>query len=156
MKRRIFVPGLILALALVSMSFKCDNGGNGNTTSDPLRKYAKALDDMAGALNALTKAKRSLGEQSRITPAEELNLTNKLKTANDATTIAFNRVKALSTIDPASRTELRTLFDAISAAMGDLNSSGILGLSNTESRSKLSKIFAGVTTALAVLSTLQS
>lgn len=156
MKRRIFVPGLILALALVSMSFKCDGGGNSNRPTDPLRKYAKALDDMAGAINALIKAKRSLGEQGRITAAEELNLTNKLKTANDATTIAFNRVKALSTIDPASRTELRTLFDAISASMNDLNSSGILGLGNADARSKLSKIFAGVTTALAVLSTLQS
>ena len=58
MRRRNIAPGLILVLVLTSLSFKCDGGGsNSNSTADPIRKYAKALDDMAGGINAMIKVK---------------------------------------------------------------------------------------------------
>lgn len=155
MRHRTIAPGLILVLVLTSLAFKCDGGGNSNSTADPVRKYAKALDDMAGAINAMIKVKRELAQSGRLSRDEELRLTNQLLTANNAVTAALNTVKSLTTIDTSNRPQLLQLFTAVTSAVNDLSSS-IPTFSNPDAKNKLSKIFAGITAALTIINTLQN
>ena len=154
MRRRIIAPALMLVLVLTSLGFQC-GGGGGNSNSDPKRKYAKALDDMAGALNAMIKAKRQLAQSGRLSQPEELKLTNQLLTANNAVTAALNTVKSLTTVDASNRSQLLQLFTAVTTAMNDLGTS-IPTFGNPDAKDKLQKIFAGITAALTIINSLQN
>lgn len=119
--------------------------------NDPLRKYAKAANTMASTIGAMIDAKRSLATAGRITPAEELTLTRALLVANEATTIFHQRVKSLTTApDAATKVELRTLLNNVTTAIDDLNNQGVLGVSNPESKQKLSKFIATIKAAIAI------
>ena len=69
--RKMWTTALTLVLALTCLSFKCGGGGQvagGNT--DAKRKYAKAADDIAGALNSMVDVLKNLQQQGRISADE--------------------------------------------------------------------------------------
>lgn len=143
---RLHVLGLIVFSLLLTACPK-DN------PNDPLRKYAKAADDMAGAINSMIKAKRNLATDGRITPAEELALTRALLVANEAVTVFHQRVKSLNAApDAATKTELMTLLNNVTTAVDNLNSQGVIGVANSESKQKLTRFIATLRAAIAIFS----
>lgn len=155
MRRRVISKGLTLLLLVAAClpvtGFKaCSSDGN-----DPWRKYAKASDNIAGTINSMIKAKRSLAQSGRITPAEELKLTESLLRANTAAETFNTRVRSLTAIpDATNKAELLSLLGNVTSTINELNTNGVLGISNTESREKLSKFIATINAAIAVFSTL--
>jgi len=151
MKRRT-IPGLqILGLVVFSVFLTACPSDNPN---DPLRKYAKAADSMAGSINSMIKAKRSLASQGRITPAEDLKLTQTLLVANEAVTVFHQRVKSLTAApDAATKTELMSMLNNVTSAIDDLNNQGVLGVTNAESKQKLARFIGTIKAAIAVFST---
>ena len=140
------VLGLIV-LSLVLTACPKDN------PNDPLRKYVKAVDTMAGGINAMIRAKRDLAQNGRITPAEELALTRALLVANEAGTVFQQRVKSLTAApDQATAAELRTMLNSVLTSLDTLNSQGVMGVSNSESKEKLTRFIATIRAALAVFS----
>ena len=145
------IPKLhILGLVVISLLLTACPKENSN---DPVRKYAKAADNMAGAINSMIKAKRALASEGRITAAEELSLTRSLLVANEAVTVFHQRVKGL-TAEPnaATKTELMTLLNSVTTAIDSLNNQGVLPLTNSESKQKLARLIATIRTAIAVFS----
>lgn len=145
------IPKLhVLGLIVFSLLLTACPQDNPN---DPLRKYAKAADNMAGAINSMIKAKRDLAVAGRITPAEELALTRALLVANEAVTVFHQRVKSLTaTPDATTKAELMTLLNNVTTAIDDLNNQGVLGVTNSESKQKLSRFIATIKAAIAVFS----
>jgi len=122
-----------------------------DTPNDPLRKYARAVDNMAGAINSMIKAKRDLAGAGRITPAEELALTRALLVANEAVTVFHQRVKSLTAApDATTKAELMTLLNNVTTAIDSLNNGGVIGVTNSESKQKLSRFIATIKAAIAV------
>lgn len=152
MRRRVISKGLTLLLVAACFTLTaCPSNDN----NDPLRKYARASDSMAGTINSMIKAKRSLAQSGRITPAEELRLTEKLLTANNAVTTFNTRVKSLTAVpDASTKAELVNLLSNVTSAINELNTGGVLGISNPESKQKLSKFIETINAAIAVFSSL--
>src|SRR5262245_36031555 len=112
MKYRRTLVGLLLVLAVSSMSFKCSGGGQ--PTDDQVRKAAKAADTIAGSIGEMIKLKRQLAQQKTITPEEELALTNALLKANTADKAFLAATKQLKgTPTAAEKSNLATLFSAV-------------------------------------------
>ncbi len=156
MKPRAISTGLMLLLVAACLSLTACPNGNSDGTTDPLRKYAKAADNMAGAINSMIKAKRSLAQSNRLTPAEELRLTEKLLTANTAVSTFNTRVKSLTVApDAGTKAELVNLLSNVTATINDLNTGGVLGISNPESKQKMTKFIDTINAAIAVFSSLQ-
>ena len=148
--KRVFVALLIL-LSLTAFSFKCDSGGGGSV-SDPYRKAAKAADDIAAALNTMTKVKRELGTSGKLSREREIALTGLLQKANDADRAFLTEVKKLKADpNPATKATLCSLFNTASAALTDLNNSGIMPVEDADAKSKLTTIFSTITAATAVI-----
>jgi len=123
--------------------------------NDPLRKYAKAADNMAGTINSMIKAKRTLANSGRITPAEDLKLTRSLLVVNEAVTVFHQRVKALTaTPDAATRAQLLTMLNSVTTAVDELNNEGVLGVANSESQGRLARFIATMKAAIAVFSSI--
>ena len=157
--RKMWTTALTLVLALTCLSFKC--GGpkgnvNGNTPPDPLRKYAKAADDIAAAISAMIDAKRKLAQQGRISADEERKLTQLLTVANEADITFNNRLKATTTLDASSKADLVNLLSQVTSAVNDLNNSGVLRLGNADARQKLSKFITTINAAIAVFAQFQA
>ena len=151
MKPRI-IPKLHV-LGLIVFSLVMTACPNDNT--DPVRKYAKAADRMASSIEAMIDAKRSLAASGRITPAEELTLTKALLVANEAVTVFHKRVKGLTTVpDAPTKAELTNMLNEVTTAIDALNNQGVLGLSNVESKQKLTKFIATIKAAIAVFSSI--
>lgn len=147
--KRVFVA-LLLLLALTGFSFKCDNGGT--TVSDPYRKAAKAADDIAAALNTMTKVKRELGTSGKLSRDREIALTNLLQKANTADRAFLNEIKKLKADpNPPTKATLCSLFNTASAAFTDLNNSGILPIEDADAKSKLTTVFNTITAATAII-----
>ncbi|MBC8029125.1 MAG: hypothetical protein H7Z16_03360 [Pyrinomonadaceae bacterium] len=145
---RLHVLGLIV-FSLLLTACPQDN------PNDPLRKYAKAVDNMAGAINSMIKAKRSLASNGRISPAEDLTLTKALLVANEAVTVFHTRVKSLTVApDASTKAELITMLNNVTTAIDNLNSQGVIGVSNADSKSKLARFIATIKAAIAVFSSL--
>lgn len=143
---KLHVLGLIVFSLLLTACPK-DN------PDDPLRKYAKAVDTMAGSINSMIKAKRDLAANGRITPAEELALTRALLVANEAVTVFHQRVKSLTAApDAATKAELMTLLNNVTTAIDNLNNQGVIGVTNSESKQKLTRFIAAIRGAIAVFS----
>ena len=151
-QRKMWTTALTLVLALTCLSFKCGGGG----TTDPKRKYAKAADDIAGAISAMIDAKRSLATQGRISADEERKLTQLLTVANEADTALVNKLRSTTAIDAGSCNELLNLLSQVTSAVNSLNNSGVLPVGNADAKQKLSRFIATINTALAVLGQLQS
>ena len=152
MRNRRTLVGLVLVLALASMSFKCGSGQPG--TDDPVRKAAKAADTIAGSINEMIKLKRQLAQQKTITPEEELALTNALLKANTADKAFLAAVKQVKgTPTAADKSNLATLFSAVSAAVNEVDAD-VLGVKNPDSKSKLTTILNTIKASLSVIASL--
>lgn len=152
MKRKT-VPRLqIVGLIVFSVLLTACPQDNPN---DPLRKYAKAADNMAGAINSMIKTKRSLAQSGRITAAEDLRLTRSLLVVNEGVTVFHQRVKSLTaTPDAATKAQLMTMLNSVTTAVDELNNEGVLGVSNPESKEKLARFIATLKSAIAVFSSI--
>jgi hypothetical protein len=141
----------MLLLSFTALSFKCDDGGGG--VSDPYRKAAKASDDIAAALNTMTKIKRDLGTSGKLSADRERSLTSLLQKANDADRALVNEIKKLKADpNPAQKATLCTLFNTVTSALTDLNNSGILPVEDADAKSKLTTVFSTITAASAIIS----
>ena len=154
-RRRIVAAGLTLLLSLASLSFKCDGGGGGNTStssvSDDVRKAAKAADDIAGTLKSMTEAKRDLLNSGKITKEESNQLTKLLLKVDAADRTFLNSVKQIRQFDSTNKPNLATLFSAVTSAVNDLNSSGVLGIGNADAKNRLSTFIATINAAVAII-----
>lgn len=140
--KRAFVA-LLLLLAFTALSFKCDGGGT--TVSDPYRKAAKAADDIAASLNTMIKIKGDLGKSGKISKEREIALTTQLQKANDADRALLNEIKKLKADPtPPQKATLCSLFNTVSAALSELNNSGILPVEDADSKSKLTTVFTTI------------
>jgi len=147
MRHKVTIVGLVLVLALSSLSFKCD--GN---SSDPVRKSARAADTIAGSITEMIKVKRQLAQQQKIAPDEELALTNALLKANTADKAFVDAIKKIKgTPAPSDKSNLATLFSAVSAAVNDIDA-GVLGVKNPDSKSKLTTILNTIKASLGIIS----
>ena len=143
--KKVFVAFLLL-LSLTAFSFKCDDGGGG--LSDPYRKAAKASDDIAAALNTMTKIKRELGTSGKLSHDREVALTTLLQKANDSDRAFLNEIKRLKADpNPAQKATLCTLFNTASSALTDLNNTGIMPIEDADAKSKLATVFSTITIA---------
>ncbi|HKQ08314.1 MAG TPA: hypothetical protein VJ464_24530 [Blastocatellia bacterium] len=151
MKRRVLASGLTLALALFAMSFKgCPSDSAAD--NDPRRKAAKAGDDIAGSVSAMIKLKRELAKQGQITKEEDLTLTNALLKLNSADKVFVTTLKSLKgTPDAASKTNLANLFGAVTSAISDLNTNGVLGVKNPDARTKLTNILNAINASAQII-----
>ena len=150
-RRKTWTTALTLVLALACLSFKCSG-----PTEDQKRRYAKAADDIAGAISALIDAKRNLAQQGRISADEERRLTQLLTVANDADTALVNKLRSTTTIDAGSCNDLLNLLSQVTSAINNLNSSGVLPIGNADAKQRLSKFIATMNAALTILAQLQS
>ncbi len=152
-QRKMWTTALTLVLALACLSFKC----SGPPTEDQKRRFAKATDDIAGAIGAMIDLKRNLAQQGRISADEERKLTQLLTVANDADTALVNRLKAAPPVlDAGSCNELLQLVSQVTSAVNNLNSSGVLPLGNADAKQKLSKFIATINAAVGILTQLQT
>jgi hypothetical protein len=150
--KKVFVA-LLLLLSFTAFSFKCDSGGGG--VSDPYRKAAKASDDIAAALNTMTKIKRDLGTSGKLSRDREVALTGLLQKANDADRAFLNEIKKLKADpNPVQKATLCTLFNTASSALTDLNNSGIMPVEDADAKSKLATVFSTITAATGIITSL--
>ena len=117
-----------------------------------LRYYGGAFDLIAAALNTMTKVKRELGTSGKLSREREIALTGLLQKANDADRAFLTEVKKLKADpNPATKATLCSLFNTASAALTDLNNSGIMPVEDADAKSKLTTIFSTITAATAVI-----
>ena len=137
--RRTTAAGLLLALALGSLAFQCGGGGGGSSSQpESVRTAARAADAIAGSIKEMTTVKRELARQGTLTPDEELRLTQTLLRLNTADKAFVRRLKSLNGVPDASgRAELLAMFNEVTAALDDLNTNGVLGVSNQGARDRL-------------------
>ena len=149
MKSKAVLTGLLLLLVFTSFSFKCDSGGSSPDNS-PFRPAAKAGDDIAGAINAMIKVKRSLAQKGSVTPAEEKALTALLLRVNTADKEFVNGVKLVKNSGDASanKPKLCALFATLQAALSDLNNTGVLPVANPGAKSQLATALTTITNLL--------
>jgi hypothetical protein len=153
--RKLTTVGLVLVLSLASLSFKCDNGPTPNSNGvqpDPLRKASEAAGAIAVSVREMIKVKRGLADQKKIDNAEELKLTQILLKVNSSDKVLVNRLKSLKTMpDATGKAELLNLLKEVTAAVNELNDSGVLGVKNAEAKDTLSKIVVTIQGSLSIL-----
>ncbi len=122
---------LTLPLILfVSMSFKCDSGGSTaarSKTAELQRNYLKAVDDFGRSISVMADLKRKLGQEGRITPAEELRLTDELLKVNTAAKMI------------AAQGPLAPSLPTLKSSLNEL-SQAILAIQDTRSKSQFQAI----------------
>lgn len=154
MRHKLTIVGLVLLCALSSSSFKCDGGGGSNANADPVRKAAKAADTIAGSINEMIKIKRQLAQEGKIKPAEELVLTNALLKANTGDKAFLAAIKQVKgTPSAADKTNLATLFSAVSSAVNEVDA-GVIGVSDPDAKNKLNVILNTVKASLTIIASL--
>ena len=131
--------GLILLLALASLSFKCGGAAGRN---DPMFAAARAADSIGKSIGELNNVKRELARQGKISPAEELKLTQQLLRLNTADKALVIRLKSMgtSTPDAAGQAQIMGLLGEVNAALSDLDSNAVTTLQNEQARSRLTAI----------------
>ena len=149
--RRFFSASLVIALALTSLSFQC--GGSGSQP-EPLRNAARASDTIAKSIGEMITVKRELAKQGKLTPDEELKLTQALLRVNTADKVLVKRLKSLKAApDPTTKAELVKMFGEVTSALNDLNSGGLLGIRNEEARTKLTTVFNTINASVLIIQT---
>lgn len=149
--RRVTAVGLVLVLSLASMSFKCGGGGS-NGNADALRGPIRAADAIAKSIGEMNNVKRELARQGKITSAEELKLTQQLLRLNTADKALLDRLKALrSEPDAPTRAQLVTMFNELTAALDDLNSTGVLGVTDEGARTRLATIVTAIRSSVQII-----
>ena len=151
--RKVTHASLILLLALASLSFKC--GGPGGQQPDPLRNAARAADAIAKSLSEAVVVKRELARQGKITPAEELKLTQQLLKVNTADQALVRRLKSLNGVpDAAGRQQLLDIFSELNTVLNDFGSNGIPTLQQPEARNRLNSIFVAIKASAQIIAAL--
>ena len=156
LKRKPIITGLALVLLFSSLSFKC-GGPPANDPDARFRKAVLAADDIATGISKMIELKRKLGpsQDKKITAAEELALTDLLLKANTADKAFVTQIKALRATgtmpDANAKANLATLFAAVTSALSDLNSQGLLPIGNAGAKSQLAKILSTATTAAQII-----
>jgi hypothetical protein len=146
--KKVFVA-LLLLLSFTAFSFKCDNGGG---LTDPYRKAAKADDDIAAALNTMTKIEIELAKSGKISRDRDIALTRLLQKANTANRAFHNEIKKLKADpNPATKTTLCSLFNTVTSALTDLNNNGLLPIEDADAKSRLTTVFSTITAASAII-----
>ena len=148
MKSRAVPTALLILLVFTSFSFKCDGGPPPDNS--PYRNAAKAADDIAGAINAMIKIKRTLAQQGTLKHDEEVVLTNlllKVNTADKEFLKAVQLVKNTGDVD-ANKPKLCSLFAALQTALNELNTSGVSPLADATAKGKLASAFTTITSFL--------
>ena len=147
---RITAVGLVLVLSLASMSFKC--GGGGCADNSPLCSSARAADAIAKSIGEANTVKRELARQGKITAAEELKLTQQLLRLNTADKAFVRRIKALNAAPSAAdKQQLVSLFNEVTAALDDLNSTGVLPLGDQGARDRLTAIITAIRASVQII-----
>lgn len=150
--RRMTAVGLVLVLSLASLSFKCGDGGNSNGNSDPQRGAIRAADAIAKSIGEMNEVKRALARDGKIAPAEELKLTQMLLRLNTADKALLNRLKAMRSAPTATdRSQLVSMFNELTTALDDLNSNGVLGVSNEDARNRLTTIITAIRASVQII-----
>jgi len=153
LKSKPIITGLALVLLFSSLSFKC-SGGPPNDPNSQFRTAAKASDDIAQGISQMIDLKRKLGQQGKITPAEELVITDLLLKVNTADKLFVTRIKAMTTAPDANgKSALAALFAEVTSALAELNSKGFLPLGDAGAKGQLAKLLALATTAAQVIET---
>ena len=148
--RRITAVGLVLVLSLASMSFKC--GGGGCADNSPLCTSARAADAIAKSISEAITVKRELARQGKITAAEELKLTQQLLRLNTADKAFVRRLKSLNAApDAATKQQLVSLFNEVTAALDDFNTNGVLGLGDQGARDRLAAIITAIRASVQII-----
>jgi hypothetical protein len=152
--RRSTIAGLAFALALASMAFKC--GGTGPTGQpEPLRNASRAADAIAKSIGEMITVKRDLASQKKITDAENLKLTQALLRMNTADKTLVARLKSMSAMPDASgKAQLLSMLNELTSALDDLNTNGVLGVSNPDARTRLSTIINTIKASIPIIQTL--
>ena len=147
--RRFISTCLIFALALASSAFQC--GGSGSQP-EPVRNAARASDTIAKSIGEMITVKRQLAQQGKLTPAEELALTQALLRVNTADKVLVKRLKSLNAApDATTKAELVKLFGEVTTALNDLNSNALLGVKGEEARNKLTVIFNTISASAGII-----
>jgi hypothetical protein len=147
---RITAVGLVLVLSLASISFKC--GGGGCADNSPLCSSARAADTIAKSISEATTVKRELARQGKITSAEELKLTQQLLRLNTADKAFVRRLKALNAApDTATKQQLVSMFNEVTAALDDLNTNGVLGIQDQGARDRLTAIVTAIRASVQII-----
>jgi hypothetical protein len=151
MKQKIVLTGLFLLLVFTSFSFKCD--GNSTPPDSPWRPAAKAADDIAISINTAIKIKRRLAQEGSIAPAEELALTNSLLRLNTADKALVNQIKTIKSATDANaqKPNLCSLFATVTSALNDLNTTGVLPLTNSGAKTQLTTIINALNASAAII-----
>lgn len=151
MKQKVVLTGLFLLLVFSSLSFKCD--GNSTPPDSPWRPAAKAADDIAAGISTAIKIKRRLAQEGTITPAEELALTNSLLRLNTADKALVNQIKTIKSATDANaqKPNLCSLFSTVTSALSDLNTTGVLPLTNGGAKSQLTTILNALNASAAII-----
>ena len=151
--RRITTVSLILALALASLSFKCNSTGP-TGQPEPLRNAASAADAVGKSIGEMITLKRDLANQHKITSAEELKLTQALFRINTADKVLVKRLKSMNSMPDANgRAQLVSMFGEVTSALNDLNNNGVLGIQNPDARSHLSVIINSINASIQIIQT---
>jgi hypothetical protein len=129
-----------------------ENRQDGAALSDSYRSVAKASDDIAAALNTMTKVKRELGTSGKLPRDREIALTILLQKANNAHRAFLNEIKELKADpNPAAKATLCSLFAAATSALTDLNNNGISPVEDADAKSKLTTVFSTIVAASAII-----
>jgi hypothetical protein len=138
-------------MGLASMAFQC--GGNGtDNRPEPLRNAARAADAIAKSIGEMTTVKRDMAKQNKITPAEELKLTQALLRLNTADKSLVTRLKSLNSApDATTQSQLLSMFNEVTAALDDLNNNGVLGVQNADSRARLTTIINSIKASVQII-----
>jgi len=149
--RRITTVGLVLVLALSSLSFKCGDGSS-NGNNDPLRGAVRAADAIAKSIGEMTTVKRELAGQGKISAAEDLKLTQQLLRLNTADKALVTRLKSMNSApDAPTRSQLSTLFNELTSALDDLNTTGVLGVQDEGARTRLGTIITAIRSSVQII-----
>ena len=118
---------------------------------DELKRAAKASDTLAGSINSLILAKRELAKQGKLNRNEELKLTQLLFAFNEAVTVFNNQAKSSKTWDANVKSALTTLFTEVTSTLDQLNTQGVLNITNPEAKKTFTDILIGANAAIAII-----
>jgi hypothetical protein len=132
--------GIVLAFALVSAS----------CTASDAKKAAQAAQDVATSVNLFANAVNDLNKQGIITNHEALQVNSILEELNAANSIFTKGVGDFKN-GTITKAQLAALFANSNLALQDLNSKGILQISDPAARARLNSITASIAVAFATV-----
>jgi hypothetical protein len=151
MRHKKTVAIILPLLLFASTSFKCNGGG----APEAQRKYGQALDDLDATISAMFGKKRLLAQQGKITPAEELRLTNSLSKASESVAAARRTVHSITSTDARDKATIARLLPVLSASLEGLNED-ILSIQDSSPRSEFRPELQNIRASLDLITKLTS